>query len=329
MKTPKTLPRKNDRPAQAAVEFALVLPILLLLIYGMIEVGRMIFIYANVVSAARLASRYGAAVGQSQTAGVPLYQDCAGIRAAAQRSDFMGNFSDQQIKIWHDSGEGNNETEYCKPGQKTDRSFQPSGGNSSRLRVQISADFTPLLSFIPLEPFAISSISARTILVSVPVQIGDETKRDYIFGTPAPTMADGVSDPPGPQKPSRPVEPACDPRHSRLAVSPFGMTVYNHSPSLTLHIRNVQVWGPASAAGQTLKMLTLGGASIWSGSLPDESPAYISDLAGDRSIPPRSSKFLQVGFGAGYRASGAEKIVVVFEEKNCPKLDSSNASQLP
>ena len=53
--------RLHKSPAQAMVEFALVLPILLLVVYGLIEVGRALFIYNSVASAARQATRYGAA----------------------------------------------------------------------------------------------------------------------------------------------------------------------------------------------------------------------------------------------------------------------------
>ena len=52
--------------AQAAVEFGLALPIMLLVVYGLIESGRLVFIYASVVSAARQAVRYGSTTGTEQ-----------------------------------------------------------------------------------------------------------------------------------------------------------------------------------------------------------------------------------------------------------------------
>jgi Flp pilus assembly protein TadG len=45
------------------VEFALALPLLLLLIFGILEVGRMVFTYSSVVNASREAVRYGSATG--------------------------------------------------------------------------------------------------------------------------------------------------------------------------------------------------------------------------------------------------------------------------
>ena len=63
------------------VEFAIALPVLLLLLYGILEAGRLLFVYSTVVTASRQAARYGATTGENGS-GVPRYQDCDGIRAA-------------------------------------------------------------------------------------------------------------------------------------------------------------------------------------------------------------------------------------------------------
>ena len=60
----KNLSRNRKKTlAQGIVEFALILPILLLLVLGIIEFGRLIFMYAIVTSSSREAVRYGAATG--------------------------------------------------------------------------------------------------------------------------------------------------------------------------------------------------------------------------------------------------------------------------
>ena len=61
MKLKKITPQKNR--AQAMVEFAIALPILLMLLYGMLEAGRLLFIYSTIVTASRQAVRYGSATG--------------------------------------------------------------------------------------------------------------------------------------------------------------------------------------------------------------------------------------------------------------------------
>ena len=95
MKSYKSTPQKTK--AQAMVEFAIVLPLLLLLLYGLLEAGRLLFIYSTIVTASRQAVRYGSATGQGVSTTVPRYQDCNGIRAAAQRVDFLNAFDDGQM----------------------------------------------------------------------------------------------------------------------------------------------------------------------------------------------------------------------------------------
>ena len=51
--------------AQGLVEFALVLPILLVLMMGLIEFGRLLFIYSAAATASREAVRYGSAAGEN------------------------------------------------------------------------------------------------------------------------------------------------------------------------------------------------------------------------------------------------------------------------
>lgn len=75
------------RNAQTLVEFALILPLALLLTLGLIEFGRMIFMYAAVTSSAREGARYGAAAGVGVN-GMVQYADCkeSGMRFVAQLS---------------------------------------------------------------------------------------------------------------------------------------------------------------------------------------------------------------------------------------------------
>ena len=167
--------------AQAMVEFAIALPILLMLLYGILEAGRLLFIYSTVVTASRQAVRYGSATGVG-TGGVLRYRDCIGIRASAQRADFLNAFDDIDIHIYHDDGPdpsnpgvGLNKQEYCTG--SVDTTFNPT--NSNRLVVEIAGDFFPLVpKLVPfLERSASSSSgpimgeSARTILVSISIAV--------------------------------------------------------------------------------------------------------------------------------------------------------------
>lgn len=161
--------KKNRNPrGQAFVEFALVLPILLVMVYGLFEVGRMIFIYTTVVSASREAARYAAAVGRNN-AGIPRFQDCAGMRAAAQRVGIMAGIRDEDVVISHDSGGGGGVV-YCAG--TIDPSFVPEPDNSSRVIVQVTGHFTPVvpLPFVPIGGFDITAVSRRTVIAYVELE---------------------------------------------------------------------------------------------------------------------------------------------------------------
>jgi hypothetical protein len=174
MKSNKLAPKKTK--AQAMVEFALVLPLLLVLLYGILEAGRLLFIYSTIVTASRQAVRYGSATGIG-TGSIVRYQDCAGIRLAAQKVDFLNAFDDSDIVIQHDNGPTDpaGPVTYCA-GSVDISGFTPT--NSSRLLVTIDGDYLPIIP--KLIPFVERSVargdpihakSARTILVSVAIVV--------------------------------------------------------------------------------------------------------------------------------------------------------------
>lgn len=149
--------QKGRSKAQSMVEFALVLPILLVIVYGLLEVGRLIFIYSTVVTAAREAARYGSATGL--VSGTEQYKDCTGIRYAAQRVDFLNAIDDIAIAYASNPGQP---TTYnitsCPPGDLA---------SGARIRVTVTASFTPLAAIVPLNPITITLSNARTIIGSV------------------------------------------------------------------------------------------------------------------------------------------------------------------
>src|SRR5688500_20180643 len=81
---------------QAIVEFALALPILLALLVGILEVGRMLFIHSSVTNASREASRYASVIGRDDS-GYYAYKYCYGIQEKANKSDLLITVSSIQI----------------------------------------------------------------------------------------------------------------------------------------------------------------------------------------------------------------------------------------
>jgi Flp pilus assembly protein TadG len=58
--------RARDERGAAAVEFALVLPVLLLIIFGIIDFGRMLYTKITITEAAQTGARAGAIFGQAK-----------------------------------------------------------------------------------------------------------------------------------------------------------------------------------------------------------------------------------------------------------------------
>ncbi|HNN14496.1 MAG TPA: TadE/TadG family type IV pilus assembly protein [Anaerolineales bacterium] len=168
LQKPKT---KKTIKAQAMVEFMLALPVLIVLLYGIIELSRLIFIFASVANASRQAARYGAGSGEEN--GVNFYQDCDGIKETANRSAILTTFTD--INITYDRGltsEGD-QIPITDIDPSPDSDMCPIEDNllrnGDRIIVQVKADYEPILGFLPIDPMEIVSANARTFLISVPI----------------------------------------------------------------------------------------------------------------------------------------------------------------
>lgn len=164
--------RAKNNQAQAMVEFMLVLPLLVVLLYGIIEVSRLVFIFASVANASRQAARYGAVAGATESG--YYYQDCEGIRDIANRSAIIVDFD--EINITYDRGitaDGTQIQISSDIDPSPDISTCPIEDNiirnGDRIIVQVSASYEPIIPILPIDPFTIVSASARTFLISVPI----------------------------------------------------------------------------------------------------------------------------------------------------------------
>lgn len=149
--------------AQGMVEFALVMPILLFVVYGIFEVGRVLFMYSIVATANHEALRYGSSTGLNTVGGPERYQDCDGIRAAADHVDFLGVIEEGNIVVVYDHGPGSEPFAVCPPTAMQQLS------TGDRIVVQVSADFIPIVPIIPWAPWTITSSGARTLLLDIQV----------------------------------------------------------------------------------------------------------------------------------------------------------------
>jgi Flp pilus assembly protein TadG len=136
---------------------------MLLVVYGLLEAGRAVFMYAAVTNASREAVRYASGWGRIGNAEYQQYQDCTGIRAAAKNVGFLLGLSDSYITIGWDDGTSTLVNPYCPAGGSSPDPVVLA--SSDRVVVTVSATFRPVLPlFIPLAQNTMTSTSRRTIM---------------------------------------------------------------------------------------------------------------------------------------------------------------------
>jgi hypothetical protein len=185
--------KKNKRTrGQGTVEFALALPILLLIVFGMIEFGRMLFVYIVINSAAREAARYGITVGDGtiyhtlhtgEDVVTQRYYDCDGIRAAAMEIGKFAGVKVGQISITYDHGPNITDLSdfpdppkcYWVRHRIVEHPFHSDMINyGDRIKIYISVPYTPLLSYLYLDipDFKVRAYVNRTIVRNAKVAPG-------------------------------------------------------------------------------------------------------------------------------------------------------------
>ncbi len=166
------------KPCQAMVEFALILPLLLLVVVGIFEFGRVMFIYSNLFNAAREGVRYG----------VTNPKDYVGIETHASDKVSLVNTADATfiLTVAYDTG----------PGTATFTDYDAVvAGN--RVLVSIQYDLIPMTPLLlPIvSQFPLNTQAARTI----------QTVGTII------TTAPPTAPPDPPDEPSISLSPTCGP----------------------------------------------------------------------------------------------------------------------
>lgn len=174
---------KNKQYGQAMAEFALTIPVFLLLIFGVIELSRFFLTYSSVFTASREATRFGSSVGDINNQN---YLDCGAI---AERAVFSGSFGGVQlndITIAYESTPGtivatcpdvNFGSTPIKVGCTSgDCEYEPELGH--RILVDIVTDFDSLLGIVPDLP--IKATNGRTIMQELKVY-SDPVERIFCY----------------------------------------------------------------------------------------------------------------------------------------------------
>lgn len=187
---------RGHRRGQGMLEFALAIPVFLLLLLGIIEFGRMFLMYTSLFAAAREGARYGAAV--------ETLCDQTGLEDAARRVGFFAG--DMAIGVQYDDGYGNTKT--C--GQTV---------LGDRVHVTTTIYFRSITGVIPQIP--LRSIARRTIIRQVFLQWTLEPT-SAIAGAIPPTATFGP--PPGTPTPSLTPDP-----NATQTLTP----TFTHTPTIT------------------------------------------------------------------------------------------------
>ena len=144
----------REESGQGMVEFAIVFPLIVILLLAIFEFGRVMFAYSISIAAAREAARYGAAI-QDIGGGIPQYKDCQGIREAAKRFGKFAGIGDADIAIKY-SDDAGVYSMVCPPSQDV--------GLTDYISVTINTSITPITPMGSFNSIPIASSSSRTIL---------------------------------------------------------------------------------------------------------------------------------------------------------------------
>jgi Flp pilus assembly protein TadG len=149
----------SEERGATLVEAAISITLLLLVVFGIVELGRFLHIMHGADTAAREGARYGIAVGDSAN-GIPRYTDCDEIVAAAIALSGLADLDPADISVTYDDGAGT-QLHDCSGGNPPESTI-PHG---SRVVVDVSRTYqflTPLAGPI-FGPLTVTVSDSRTI----------------------------------------------------------------------------------------------------------------------------------------------------------------------
>ena len=174
---------------QGMVEFALALPVFLLLVLGIMEFSWMLFHYSITFSASREAARYGSSVGLGAT-NLSRDIDCVGIRAEAFRVGRpAGITTNGQVEIRYDLGPDDPTPWASLP--SCDNSPKPNTQLGWRIAVRVTANHNSLIGIFP--SFPITSTTFRTIIKNVDMTANPTAPAGQHTNTPTYTVSPTVT----------------------------------------------------------------------------------------------------------------------------------------
>lgn len=167
---------------QAMAEFALTIPVFLLLVFGIIELSRFFLVYSSVFTAVREATRYGSSVGDE---GIPNYLDCSEIAETAVRTGHFGGVQKGDVTISYQREDKDEDPPWKIVAICYENGSEPinvEGGKEythtlgDRIYIEISTDYKSLLGVVP--DLTVNASNGRTIMFGVKNQVAVVTTEE-------------------------------------------------------------------------------------------------------------------------------------------------------
>src|ERR1700694_1573807 len=142
-----TSTRRRRQSAQSLTEFALILPVLMLILLGVVDFGRVFYYWTSIANAAREGARYGTTHPSAVATTCKADPNNIKYRVKQEAGTTMV-IADSNITVyWVDSSTGvtTNASANCNPLPGDQRIYQ----NPNAVRVDVNYDFraiTPLIS---------------------------------------------------------------------------------------------------------------------------------------------------------------------------------------
>jgi hypothetical protein len=183
---PHRLSKLRRSKGQGLLEFALISPILLVLLFGIVDMGWIAFNFAQLFNGVREGVRYGSVPGFDAT---KQYVNCSGIRARiVDMAGFSGiKNSTSDISIWYDDGRpfdtttspnskvGTCDSAYVGTPTSSANPYKAQGSSTATLRnvqngdrivvsVSVKLHFlTPFINALAPDGISVSFTTARSI----------------------------------------------------------------------------------------------------------------------------------------------------------------------
>lgn len=151
--------QRYNQAGATLVEFAIILPLLLVLLFGIVESSRLFAEWASIRTAAREGARFATTTDSS--GGTPNYRDCAGILDAAQAKSVLGNITEITV-TWTAPGY----THTCTTGSVSNP-LQNRIVSGTSVQVEVTSEFDAIVPLIApfLDGIVLDTVQSREVFV--------------------------------------------------------------------------------------------------------------------------------------------------------------------